>query len=98
MVAVVRTWDDPPTDGSPWVADLRTFDIPVTIARCIAGAPAGLIAVTLSSRGGPQMIIAADCAARARGAVVLWWEGPDVPGDAERLDATIRNFVAAQSK
>jgi hypothetical protein len=63
----------PPTDGSPWVGDCRSFDIPNTIAAMINNAAPGLIAVTLSPRGGAAMIKAAEHAARKRGIRILWW-------------------------
>jgi orotidine-5'-phosphate decarboxylase len=81
--------DGIPTDGQPWLADWRSYDIPETISAGIRNAAPGLVAVTLSRRGGREMVEAAERAAEARGARVLWWDGPDVPGDADRLDAAI---------
>ena len=66
-----------PFPGAPYIADCRTFDIPETVAGCIEGAAPGMVAITLSRRGGAEMIRQAEIAARARGASVLWWDGPD---------------------
>lgn len=62
----------PPDDGSPWVADVRTFDIPETIAGMIRNAAPGLVAVTLGTGGGIEMMVAADRAARRRNVRVIW--------------------------
>ena|ERR1700677_4159803 len=69
-------------DGSfPWVADCRSFDIPPTIVGMIQNAAPGLVAVTLSVRGGIRMIQAAERAARKRGVRIIWWMGPKMTGD-----------------
>ena len=88
LIDMVKT-DAIPRDGSLWLLDIRTFDIPNTIEACIRNAALGLVAITLSRRGGRQMIDAAERAACARGARILWWDGPDVRGDAEQLEAAI---------
>lgn len=75
----VRIWQSPPEDGTPWLADIRTFDIPETISACIRNAAPGLVAITLSRRGGRQMIDAAEAAAAERGIRVIWWRGPYDP-------------------
>lgn len=63
---------NPPDDGSPWVADVRTFDIPETIVGMIRNAAPGLVAVTLGTGGGIKMMVAAERAARRRGVRILW--------------------------
>lgn len=70
-----KPWDNIPT-GRPWVADIRTFDIPETIAACIRNAAPGMIAITLSRLGGRAMVAAAEQAAKDRGIRILWWIGP----------------------
>jgi orotidine-5'-phosphate decarboxylase len=65
--------EEPPTDGTPWVADCRSFDIPNTIVGMINNAAPGLVAVTLSPKGGPKMIKMAEHAARKRNIRILWW-------------------------
>lgn len=75
----VKPWTMIPTDGRPWVADLRTFDIPETIAACIRNAAPGCVAISLSRLGGWTMVNAAEAAARERGIRVLWWIGPYDP-------------------
>jgi hypothetical protein len=82
-----------PTDGSPWVADCRSFDIPPTIAGFIRNVGVGCVAVSLSMFGGKIMIEAAEQAARERGVRVLWWFGPglsEIPDDAR---ARMRGWV-----
>lgn len=64
--------ESPPDDGSPWVADVRTFDIPETISALIRNAAPGLVAVTLGTGGGIPMMIAAERAARKRDIRILW--------------------------
>jgi orotidine-5'-phosphate decarboxylase len=64
--------ETPPDDGSPWVADVRTFDIPETVAAMIRNAAPGLVAVTLGTGGGIQMMVVAERAARRRNVRVLW--------------------------
>lgn len=59
--------------SGPWVADCRSFDIPNTIAGMIRNAAPGLVAVTLSPRGGKEMVKRAEHAARKRGIRILWW-------------------------
>lgn len=81
-----------PTDGSPWLMDWRSFDIPNTIVEGITNAAPGLVAITLSRRGGPKMIDAAEKAANARGAVILWWDGPDDPADVLQLENAIEEI------
>jgi hypothetical protein len=71
-----RLFDGEPDLGTPYIADCRTFDVPETIQACIRNAMPGMVAITLSTRGGPAMIAAAEKAAAERGAVVVWWEGP----------------------
>ena len=66
-------WQRAPTDGSPYVIDCRSFDIPNTIAGMIENAPEGLVAITLSPRGGSKMIQVAEHAARKRNVRILWW-------------------------
>lgn len=58
-------------DGTPWVCDCRTQDIPTTIAAMIRNAPAGMVAISLRPYGG-GMIRAAERAARKRGVRILW--------------------------
>lgn len=92
----VRGFFDPlPQNGSPYLADCRSFDIPETIAAMITQASPGLVAVTLSRRGGPKMMDAAENAASSRGAKILWWNGPDDPTDAARLEYAIEIFCAS---
>lgn len=66
---------DIPTDGSPWIADVRTYDISTTIANMIRMAAPGCVAVTLRPVG-QEMIIAAERAARRRGIRILWVKTP----------------------
>ena len=71
----VRVLEDaPPADGTPWVADCRSFDTPVPIAAMIRNAAPGLVAVvvTLGPHGAPAMVKAAEHAARKRGVRILW--------------------------
>lgn len=79
----------PPHDGSPWVCDWRSYDVPATVSRGIRIAPAGMLAISLSRWGGRQMVEAAEKAAAARGAQVLWWWGPDDPADIAQLELAI---------
>ena len=77
-LAVIRRvkpilWQFPPTDGTPYVIDYRSYDIPETIANAIKNAPVGLVAITLSPRGGSKMVQAAEHAARKRNIRILWW-------------------------
>lgn len=60
-------------DGSPYVADVRSFDIPNTIKGMIENAAPGLVAVTLSPKGGKSMVKWAEHAARKRGIRIIWW-------------------------
>lgn len=60
-------------DGSPYVDDCRSFDIPQTIVNMINNAAPGLVAVTLSPLGGRKMVKWAEHAARKRGIRILWW-------------------------
>ena len=62
-----------PTDGSPYVIDCRTFDIDQTVIGMIQNAPPGLVAVTLSPRGGCGYVKTVERAARKRGIRILWW-------------------------
>ena len=73
MTAIWRGFFEPIPDG-PFIADVRTFDIPGTIAACIRNAAPGMVGVTLSRRGGPAMIAAAEEAARERGISITWIE------------------------
>jgi len=57
--------------GQPYVADIRTMDIPATVAACIRNAPEGLVAISLRPYGA-GMIAAAERAARRRGVRVIW--------------------------
>jgi hypothetical protein len=72
MIKRVRTGGTAPTDGSPWVLDVRTFDISETIIKMIRSCPPGLVAVSLRAGGSRHMIPAAERAARKRGARILW--------------------------
>lgn len=65
-------FDGPLAPGTPYVADVHSFDVPETIARCIKNAQAGLVAVLLVDKGGRAMREAAEGAAAARGACVIW--------------------------
>lgn len=62
-----------PTDGSPYVIDCRTFDISETVCAMIRNAAPGLVAVTLSPRGGPAWIKLIERCARKRNVRILWW-------------------------
>jgi orotidine-5'-phosphate decarboxylase len=63
-----------PTDGTPWVADVRSYDIPETIVACIwSVARGGGVAITLSPKGGARMIKLAEHAARKANIRILWW-------------------------
>jgi orotidine-5'-phosphate decarboxylase len=59
-------------DGSPYVADCRSADIPETIAGLIRNAAPGLVAVSLRPMGGARMVVTAERAARRRGARIIW--------------------------
>lgn len=78
MIPRIRLCDSIPKSG-PWIADCRTYDIPETIAAGIRNAGPGIVAITLSRRGGMKMYEAAEAAARARGIRILWWTGPGDP-------------------
>jgi len=67
-----------PDDGSPWIADVRSFDVPKTISGLIEAASEqkGCIAVTLSRRGGKAMIDMAQETAARCGIKIIWWNGP----------------------
>lgn len=69
----VRLLGKVPTDGSPYVADCRSYDINETICAMIRNAAPGLVAVTLSPKGGPRYVKMVERAARKRGIRVLWW-------------------------
>jgi orotidine-5'-phosphate decarboxylase len=75
----IKPWAGLPTDGKPWVADVRSFDIPETVGACIRNAAAGCVAISLSRLGGREMVEAAEAAAKERGIRVLWWTGPFDP-------------------
>lgn len=75
----IKPWGKLPSDGRPWVADVRTFDIPETIEACIRNVAPGCVAMSLSRLGGPTMIEVAERAAKARGIRILWWIGPHDP-------------------
>lgn len=94
MKIVSGFFDPPPTDGSPWIGDCRSFDIPQTIVGCIRNAAPGMVAITLSRLGGPVMVAAAEKAAAERGACVLWWTGPDDPEDVAQLERAIAEMAA----
>lgn len=72
MIRRVRNGYQAPTDGKPWVLDVRTFDIAETIVKMIQNASAGLVAVSLRNGGGRQMLYAAERAARKRNVRILW--------------------------
>lgn len=72
MIRRVRNGYSAPTDGLPYVLDVRTFDIPETIAKMITNAPPGLVAVSLRNGGGRQMLHVAERAARKRNARIIW--------------------------
>lgn len=72
MIRRVRNGWPAPTDGKPWVLDVRTFDIAETIVKMIRHAPAGLVAVSLRNGGGRQMLYAAEREARRRGVRIIW--------------------------
>ena len=72
----IKLGDIIPTDGKPWVADVRTYDIPETIAACIRNAAPGCVAISLSRLGGRKMVEEAEAAAKERGIRILWWTGP----------------------
>lgn len=61
-----------PFPDGPFVADVRTFDIPETIAACIRNAATNCVAVTLRPYGGARMIASAERTARKRGIRILW--------------------------
>lgn len=86
-------FDTVPEDGSPYIADIRTFDVPETIAACIRNAASGLAAITFSTMGGQEMVRRAEEAASRRGATVIWWRGPPA-ADAAELEAAIAAFEA----
>ena len=77
----VKPWQHniPPVDGTPWVADVRTYDVPETIAACIRNTSSGCVAISLSRLGGHAMVTAAEAAAKERGIRILWWTGPYDP-------------------
>lgn len=72
MIRRVRNGYPAPTDGKPWVLDVRTFDIAVTVSKMIETAPTGLVAVSLRNGGGRQMLYVAERAARKRDARIIW--------------------------
>lgn len=76
----VKPWNPIPTNR-PWVADVRSFDIPETVAACIRNCAPGCVAISLSRLGGQAMIDAAEAAAAERGICILWWTGPYTPSD-----------------
>lgn len=82
-VVLWRGWiDAPPINGEPYICDIRTMDTTSTIVAAIRNAIPGMVAITLAIRVGPMMatasyVNAVQAAARARGAEVLWWDGPD---------------------
>lgn len=83
-----------PADGSRYLLDWRSYDIPETVARGIRNAAPGLVAVTLSMFGGQKMIAAAEKAAKERGVRVLWWFGPSMHDLPESGRAYLRQCVA----
>lgn len=86
--------DGAPTDGSPWLCDWRSYDIPETVAWAIRNAAPGLVAITLSLIGGKQMIEAAEQAAAERGVRVLWWFGPSINDLSDDGRTFLRHCVA----
>lgn len=82
-----------PTDGQPWVADWRSYDIPETVTQGILHAAPGCVAISLSMLGGPKMIRAAEAAAATRGIRVLWWFGPSRNDISEHGQAMLRGVV-----
>ena len=58
-------------DGSPWVCDCRSIDIPNTIRALLRNAPAGLVAISLRPYGA-EMIAAAARAARKHSIRIIW--------------------------
>jgi orotidine-5'-phosphate decarboxylase len=89
-------WQQPPTDGTPWVCDYRSYDIDNTIAGAIRTASnrIGCVAVTFSMLGGRTMIFAAEAAASECGIRVLWWFGPSVNDISAEGRAYLRRCVA----
>lgn len=72
---------EPAVDGL-FIAMIKTFDIPETIAACIKNARPGMVAIVLSRRGGSEMIQYAEDAAVERRKThpefrrIIWWYGP----------------------
>jgi orotidine-5'-phosphate decarboxylase len=70
-------WDPPnnfcPNDGTPYIVDWRSWDIPNTVCTMILRLPGNPIGVTLSPRGGPEYVKLVERAARKRGIRVLWF-------------------------
>lgn len=72
MLRRIRQGQPNPTDGLPWVLDVRTFDVPETIEGMINNAAPGLAAVSLRDGGGKRMREAAIKAADKRGVRIFW--------------------------
>jgi len=83
----VKPYDPWPTKGL-WVMDARTYDIPETIGAGIRNAAPGVVAITLSRRGGLKMYEVAQAAARERGLRIIWWTGPGEPLDPDYVRRT----------
>jgi hypothetical protein len=98
---MIHWWRPPepqPPKGEPYVAMIKSFDIPATIAACIRNAAPGIVAIALCRRGGREMIEAATKAAEKRKIRVIWWNGPEdhsVPRE-ERADPVMLTAMTHQ--
>lgn len=72
MFPRIKPWHIGPLPNRPWVADIRTCDVPETIARAILNLPAECVAITLRPYGGRKMKSAAEAAALERGVRIIW--------------------------
>ena len=61
-----------PFPEGPYIADIRSFDVPKTIGAMIRNAPPNCVAVTLRPYGGAQMIVTAEREARRKGLRIIW--------------------------
>ena len=77
-----KVFDPEPPDGTLFIAMVKSFDIPQTIAAMIRNAKTGMVSVVLSRQGGKDMVKYAEQAASERRVAhpefkrIIWWNGP----------------------
>lgn len=72
MIPRWRPYYSRPQPVGAFVADVRSFDIPETVAAMVRGAPKNCIAISLRPLGGQRMIAAAEREARRKGIRLIW--------------------------